>query len=63
MGFSAMTKMPSDVEQANRLMGALLRMPPKPHSEMKVGKLRAKPTKSPRKNRASRAASAKPKAA
>jgi hypothetical protein len=28
---------------AKRLMGTLLRMPPKPHSEMKMGKKRKKP--------------------
>lgn len=26
-----------EIEQTKRLMGALLRMPPKPHSDMKVG--------------------------
>lgn len=36
-------------EKAVKLMGALLRMPPKPHSEMKLGKPKAKTTKSRRK--------------
>jgi hypothetical protein len=35
----------SDLEAARRVMGALLRMPPKPHDEMKVGK-KPKPKKS-----------------
>ena len=39
----------SDVTQTKRLMGALLRMPPKPHSEMKLGKPRTKVRKSPKK--------------
>jgi hypothetical protein len=46
---------------AKRLMGALLRMPPKPHSEMKLGKSKGKPTKSPNKNPTVAGASAKPK--
>jgi len=32
----------SDVTGAKRLMGALLRMPPKPHADMKLGKPSAK---------------------
>lgn len=32
-----------NIRRARRLMGALLRMPPKPHSEMKVGKANVKP--------------------
>ena len=47
------------IEATKRLVGALLRMPPKPHSEMKLGKLRAKPVKSPAKKRVG--AFAKPK--
>jgi hypothetical protein len=39
-----------DVAQTKRLMGALLRMPPKPHSEMKVNKP-PKPKEIRRKNR------------
>jgi hypothetical protein len=27
-----------DLDQTKRLMGALVRMPPKPHEDMKVGK-------------------------
>jgi hypothetical protein len=27
----------SDLDQARRIMGALVRMPPKPHDEMKLG--------------------------
>jgi hypothetical protein len=55
--------MSSDEEVANakRLMGALLRMPPKPHSEMKLGKSKGKPTKSPGRNPTSAGVSAKPK--
>jgi hypothetical protein len=30
------------LEQDKRLMGALLRMPPKPHAEMKLGKPKRK---------------------
>jgi hypothetical protein len=33
-----MKKTQDGIEQTKRLMGALLRMPPKPHSEMKLGK-------------------------
>jgi hypothetical protein len=33
-----MAKKPDDVEETKRLMGALVRMKPKPHEEMKVGK-------------------------
>jgi hypothetical protein len=58
-----MNKNDEDIVQAKRLMGALLRMPPKPHSEMKLHEPRAKKAKSPRKNRALRGASAKPKTA
>ncbi len=46
---------------AVKLMGALLRMPPKPHSEMKLHKPKAKSTKSPQK--VGRGAFAKPKTA
>jgi hypothetical protein len=35
-----------ELEQAKRIMGALVRMPPKPHDEMKLGKPRGKPRKS-----------------
>jgi hypothetical protein len=50
-----MTKAPHDIEQTKRLMAALGRMPPKPHEEMKVGKLRAKKAKSPVKRAAGKA--------
>jgi len=30
------------LKETKRLMGALLRMPPKPHSEMKIGKSKPK---------------------
>jgi len=36
-----------DLEAAKRIMGVLVHMPPKPHDEMKLGKPRAKPKKSP----------------
>jgi hypothetical protein len=38
-----MTKAPkSDLDEAKRLMGALVRMKPKPHDEMKIGKIAKK---------------------
>jgi hypothetical protein len=43
------------LRDTKRLMGALLRMPPKPHSEMKVGKPISKRAKSPAKKRGRRA--------
>jgi hypothetical protein len=46
------------IEQTKRLIGALLRMPPKPHTDMKVGKPRA--AKNPAKKRG-RGVSAKAK--
>src|SRR5579862_55956 len=36
-----MTDNASDLRKTKRLMGALLRMPPKPHSEMKLGRREA----------------------
>jgi hypothetical protein len=33
-----------EIRKTKALMGALLRMPPKPHSEMKLGKPRTKST-------------------
>jgi hypothetical protein len=33
-----MTKSSSDIDGTKKLMGALVRMKPKPHEEMKVGK-------------------------
>jgi hypothetical protein len=43
-----MAKDTPELDAAKRLMGALIRMPPKPHEEMKIGKPRAKPAKSPK---------------
>jgi hypothetical protein len=40
------------IKQTKRLMGALLRMPPKPHSDMKIGKPKTKKDESPDKNKA-----------
>jgi hypothetical protein len=37
----------NELEDTKRLMAALGRMAPKPHSEMKVGKRKAKKAKSP----------------
>jgi hypothetical protein len=37
-----MAKKPDDVDGTKRLMGALVRMKPKPHEEMKVGQKRQK---------------------
>ena len=52
-----MTDTNEKLQETKRLMGALLRMPPKPHSEMKLGKPTAKPKPSlarkPRSKRAS----------
>jgi hypothetical protein len=53
-----MTKL-DDLKGTKNLMGALVRMKPKPHEEMKIGKAKAKKAKSPAKKRAS----SKPKTA
>jgi len=38
-----------DLEEAKRIMGVLVRMPPKPHDEMKLGKRKRRPAEaSPR---------------
>jgi hypothetical protein len=37
---------PSVDEETLRVMGALVRMPPKPHDQMKLGKPKGKPKKS-----------------
>ncbi len=37
------------LEDAKRIMGAVVRQPPKPHDEMKLGKPRAKKGRSPAK--------------
>jgi hypothetical protein len=34
-----------EIEATKRLMGALVRQPPKPHDEMKIGKRRREPPK------------------
>jgi hypothetical protein len=39
-----------DLDATKRLIGALLRMPPKAHSEIKVGKSKGKEARSPEKN-------------
>jgi hypothetical protein len=36
-----------ELAEARRIMGALVRMPPKPHDEMKLGTPRGKGAKSP----------------
>lgn len=41
-----MAKVPNPLEDTKRLMGALVRMKPKPHEDMKVGK--KKPAKKKR---------------
>jgi hypothetical protein len=51
----------TDLTETKRLMGALVRMKPKPHEEMKVNKPTKKIAKSPRQKRRERAVSAKPK--
>jgi hypothetical protein len=38
-----MTKDSKEIESTKRMMGALVRMKPKPHEEMKVGKKRREP--------------------
>jgi len=44
-----MAKSSKDIEATKKLMAALVRMPPKPHEDMKVGKKPAvKKTKKPR---------------
>jgi hypothetical protein len=50
---------PTKATEFKRVLGNLLAMKPKPHSEMKLGKRTAKKSKSP----AKRGASAKPKTA
>jgi hypothetical protein len=57
----AMTKTdPTKDPEFKRVLGNLLSAPPKPHSEMKLGKANAKRAKSPREKRGERA---KPKSA
>jgi hypothetical protein len=50
---------PDDLKKTKALMGALLRMKPKQHDEMKIGNHKVKKTKSLAKKRAS----SKPKTA
>jgi hypothetical protein len=40
---------PSDLDATKKLMGALVRMKPKPHEEMKVGKKAKRPAKKSKK--------------
>jgi hypothetical protein len=35
---------PKEFEEAKRIMDALVRMPPKPHEDMKLGRKRKPPT-------------------
>jgi hypothetical protein len=45
-----MTKKPPEIDEATRrIMGALVRMRPKPHDEMKLGKPRDKKPKTAKK--------------
>jgi len=41
------------MDQAKNVMSALVRTPPKPHEEMKIGKPREKKPKSPRRKKKS----------
>ena len=54
-----MPKDPTKEPEFSRVLGNLLKAPPKPHSEMKLGKRTAKKAKSPAKH----AGRAKPKSA
>jgi len=46
-----MNKKPADneLDHMRRIMGALVRMPPKPHDQMRLGKPKGKKAKSPAK--------------
>jgi hypothetical protein len=46
-----MSKSPDDLAETKRLMAALVRMPPKPHEEMKARKRKAKKEKSLKKRK------------
>jgi hypothetical protein len=46
-----MAKNPEQMEETMRIMGALVRQPPKPHEDMKLGQPRGKPSKSDAKAR------------
>ena len=41
-----------DLDDAKRLMGALVRMKPKPHEDMKLGKSKRNKAKSPERKKA-----------
>jgi hypothetical protein len=43
-----------ELDDIKRIMGALVRMPPKPHDQMKLGKPRGKSSKSPAKRRSAK---------
>jgi hypothetical protein len=49
-----MAKTRDELQEAKRIMGELVRMPPKPHDEMKLGKPKGKPNKSPKSDRGKR---------
>jgi hypothetical protein len=53
-----MAKEADHLDDTKRLMGALGRMPPKHHSEMKLGKAKGKSGKSPKRKRVTRASGA-----
>ena len=57
-----MPKDPTQAPEFKRVLGNLLKAPPKPHSEMKLGKPTKRRSKSPKTKRAG-GASAKPKTA
>jgi hypothetical protein len=52
-----MSNKPRVDDATKQLMAALVRMPPKPHEEMKLGKAKAKRGKSPAKRKPRKAAS------
>jgi hypothetical protein len=52
-----------DLQETKRLMVALLRRPPKPHEEMKIGKSSGKKKASPKKRKNKDVAACGPRAA
>jgi hypothetical protein len=50
---------PTKDPEFKRVLGNLLSAPPKPHSEMKLGKPRSKPSKSPKAKRKPRGSGAR----
>jgi len=48
-----MAKVRDELEEAKRIMGALVRMPPKPHDQMKLGKPSGKSKKNNKRQRRS----------